>query len=99
MVYRLNPAPSLSYPRVAWRFGADGGTERAGCGSVRFSQPQWHRGCSKLYAAMVGFNQIAQITLSPDLSHGTVNAFVTSPYFQVPTTVGVFGDRLVAVNA
>ena len=57
----------------------------------------WHRG--KLYAAMVGFNQIAQITMSPDLSQGTMDAFVTSPLFQVPTTVAVFGDRIVAVNA
>jgi hypothetical protein len=53
----------------------------------------------KLYAAMVGFNQIAEITLSPDLSHGTVDTVITSPYFQVPTTVAVFGDQLIAVNA
>jgi hypothetical protein len=28
-----------------------------------------------------------------------VDAVVTSPYFQVPTTVAAFGGRLVAVNA
>ena len=53
----------------------------------------------KLYAAMVAFNQIAQITMSPDFLQGTMDAFVTSPHFQVPTTVAVFGNRIVAVNA
>jgi sugar lactone lactonase YvrE len=57
----------------------------------------WSAG--KLYAALVGFNQIVEITLSPDLSSGTVDGVVTSPHFQVPTTVAAFGDRLVAVNA
>jgi sugar lactone lactonase YvrE len=57
----------------------------------------WEAG--KLYAALVSFNQIVAITLSPDLSSGTVDAVVTSPYFQVPTTVAAFGTRLVAVNA
>jgi hypothetical protein len=28
-----------------------------------------------------------------------MDAVVTSPHFQVPTTVAGFGDRLVAVNA
>ena len=57
----------------------------------------WEAG--KLYVALVSFNQIVEITLSPDLSSGIVDAVVTSPYFQVPTTVAAFGDRLVAVNA
>jgi hypothetical protein len=57
----------------------------------------WHQG--KLYAALVAFNEIVEVTLSPDLSSGTVDAVVTSPYFQVPTTVAGFGNRLVAVNA
>ena len=53
----------------------------------------------KLYAALVSFNQIAEINLGPDLSFATLDAVVTSPYFQVPTTVAGFGDRLVTVNA
>jgi sugar lactone lactonase YvrE len=57
----------------------------------------WESG--KLYAALVAFNQIVEVTLSADLSSGTVDAVVTSPYFQVPTTVAAFGNRLVAVNA
>jgi outer membrane protein assembly factor BamB len=57
----------------------------------------WEGG--NLYAALVSFNQIAQIKLSPDLSFATMDAVVTSPHFQVPTTVAGFGDRLVAVNA
>jgi hypothetical protein len=57
----------------------------------------WHGG--KLYAALVGSNQIVQLTLSPDLSSGALDAVVTSSYFQAPATVAAFGDRLVAVNA
>lgn len=53
----------------------------------------------KLYAALIGVNQIAEITLTPDLSSGTIDALATSPHFQIPTTVAAFGDRLVAVNA
>ncbi|MBA3640486.1 MAG: hypothetical protein H0W53_14660 [Acidobacteria bacterium] len=51
------------------------------------------------FSAIVSFNQIVEITLIPDLSGGGVDAVVTSPYFQVPTTVAAFGGRLVAVNA
>jgi sugar lactone lactonase YvrE len=57
----------------------------------------WEGG--KLYATLVAFNQIVEVSLSPDLSSGTVSAVVTSPNFQVPTTVAAFGNRLVAVNA
>jgi len=57
----------------------------------------WEGG--RLYAALVAFNQLVEVALSPDLSSGTVSAVVSSPYFQVPTTVAAFGDRLVAVNA
>ena len=39
------------------------------------------------------------VDLSPDLSTGTVEATITSPNFEVPTTVARFGDRLAAVNA
>ncbi|MCA1561620.1 MAG: hypothetical protein LC753_08515 [Acidobacteria bacterium] len=53
----------------------------------------------RLYAMEISVNQIAQINLSPDLSSGTVDSVITSPDFQVPTTVARFGDRLVVVNA
>ena len=53
----------------------------------------------RLYANEIGLNQIAQINLSPDLSSGFVEAAITSPDFEVPTTTAAFGDRLVTVNA
>jgi sugar lactone lactonase YvrE len=53
----------------------------------------------RLYAAQIFLNQIAQINLSPDLSSGTVETVITSPSFQVPTTVAGFGNRLAVVNA
>jgi len=53
----------------------------------------------RLYANQIGLNQIAQINLSADLSSGFVEALITSPDFEVPTTTAAFGDRLVTVNA
>jgi sugar lactone lactonase YvrE len=53
----------------------------------------------RLYAVQIAFNQIAQVAFSPDLSTGVVDAIVTSPDFEIPTTVAAFGDRLAAVNA
>jgi hypothetical protein len=44
-------------------------------------------------------NQIAVVTLAPDLSSGTVVDNITSPNFDVPTTVASFGNALYAVNA
>ena len=53
----------------------------------------------RLYAMQIVFNQIADIALSPDLTSGAVESVVTSPDFEVPTTVAAFGDWLVTVNA
>ena len=53
----------------------------------------------RLYAMQIFFNQIAQIDLSPDLSRGTVATIITSPHFEVPTSVARYGDRLAVVNA
>jgi sugar lactone lactonase YvrE len=53
----------------------------------------------RLFAVQNFLNQIAEVRLSPDLTSGTVEKVVTSPLFQVPTTVARFGDRLAAVNA
>jgi sugar lactone lactonase YvrE len=53
----------------------------------------------RLYAMQIFFNQIAQIDLSPDLSRGTVATIITSPLFEVPTSVVRYGDRLAVVNA
>jgi sugar lactone lactonase YvrE len=52
-----------------------------------------------LYVVRNTLNQIVEIELSPDLSSGTVVDTITSPGFDVPTTIDAFGDRLYAVNA
>jgi hypothetical protein len=38
------------------------------------------------------------VTLSPDLSSGTITSVISSPLFRVPTTVAKHGDRLALVN-
>jgi hypothetical protein len=43
-------------------------------------------------------NTLVRVTLSPDLTRGTITATVTSPLFHVPTTVARHGDRLALVN-
>src|SRR5690606_27690496 len=44
-------------------------------------------------------NQIVRVDLAPDLSSGSIEDVITSPLFQVPTTVARYGSRLAAVNA
>jgi len=44
-------------------------------------------------------NTLIQVTLSPDLSSGTITSTITSPLFEDPTTVAQFGDRLALPNA
>ena len=46
----------------------------------------------RLYAAQVFLNQITEIRLSRDLSHGTVEQIIASPLFESPTSVARFGD-------
>ena len=52
-----------------------------------------------LYVVQNRLNQVAVIGLDPDLSHGTVESFITSPSFDIPTTAASFGNALYAVNA
>src|SRR6266508_3715292 len=52
-----------------------------------------------LYVVRNQLNQIAVITLAPDLSSGDVVATITNPDFDVPTTIAAFGNALYAVNA
>ncbi|HSL25727.1 MAG TPA: hypothetical protein VLA54_05530 [Acidimicrobiia bacterium] len=54
---------------------------------------------SRIYAVQNTLNQIAEVRLSPDLSSGAVENLITSPDFQVPTTVARHGSLLAAVNA
>jgi hypothetical protein len=44
-------------------------------------------------------NRIAVITLSKDLLTGTIERYITSPNFDVPSTAAFFGDWIYAVNA
>jgi hypothetical protein len=53
----------------------------------------------RLYAVQNFLNQIAEINLSSDLSSGSVTRVITSPSFQVPTTVARSGNLLAIVNA
>jgi hypothetical protein len=42
---------------------------------------------------------IAVIHLAPGFRSGTISGAITSPNFDVPTTIASFGKRLYAVNA
>jgi len=52
-----------------------------------------------LYVVRNRMNQIAVIELSPDLTSGAVVGVITSPAFDVPTTIALHGTALYAVNA
>ncbi len=53
----------------------------------------------RLWAVQNFLNQVTELRLSPDLSSATVQQVITSPLFQVPTTVARHGNRLAVVNA
>lgn len=52
-----------------------------------------------LYVVQNRLNQIAVIHLNRDWTSGSVERTITDPNFDVPTTVGLFGNSLYAVNA
>jgi sugar lactone lactonase YvrE len=53
----------------------------------------------RLWAVRNFDNLISRFRLSHDLGHGTPEKTITSPFFGIPTTAALFGDRLAAVNA
>ncbi|HEU4667410.1 MAG TPA: hypothetical protein VFS79_07085 [Arthrobacter sp.] len=53
----------------------------------------------QLWAVQNQKNQISRIKLSNDLSSGVIRDVITSPDFNVPTTIAKFGNTLAAVNA
>jgi sugar lactone lactonase YvrE len=53
----------------------------------------------RLWAIQNFSNQVMELRLSSDLSSATVEGIITSPHFQVPTTVARDGSRLALVNA
>ncbi len=52
-----------------------------------------------LYVVQNMINQIAMVTLTPDLSAGVVGTPIVDPAFDVPTTAAAFGNSLYVVNA
>jgi sugar lactone lactonase YvrE len=52
-----------------------------------------------LYVVQNFSNQIGIISLSPNLSAGTVEDPITNTAFRIPTTAALFGDSLYAINA
>ena len=52
-----------------------------------------------LYVVQNRLNQIAVFRLSADLTQGSFVREITDSDFQVPTTIGLFGKWLYAVNA
>jgi sugar lactone lactonase YvrE len=53
----------------------------------------------QLWAVQNQINQVSRIRLSHDLSSGVLQDVITSPDFNVPTTIAKFGNTLAAVNA
>ena len=52
-----------------------------------------------LYVVRNNLNQIAVVKLSRDLLHGSVKGTISSPNFDIPTTIARFGNSLYAINA
>jgi sugar lactone lactonase YvrE len=53
----------------------------------------------RLWVAQPFLNQVTRLRVSPDLSGAVVDKVITSPHYQIPTTVAVHGSQLLAVNA
>ena len=53
----------------------------------------------RLWVAQPFLNQITRLQVSPDFTGATVDKVITSPRFQIPTTVAVHGSQLLAANA
>jgi sugar lactone lactonase YvrE len=85
-LYRVEPTTG-----VATRIDLGGASVSAGDGLLL-------RGHT-LYVVRNQLNQIAIVDLAPDLLSGAVVGTITSPNFDVPTTVAAFGNALYAVNA
>lgn len=54
---------------------------------------------STVYAVQNRINQVSRIDLSKDRTSGEVEDVITSPLFDVPTTVALFGNTLALPNA
>jgi sugar lactone lactonase YvrE len=83
-LYTVNPATGASAPIVGADVpSVDGILLEAG----------------RVWAVQNMLNQVTELRLSPDLSSASVGQVITSPLFQVPTTVARHGNTLALVNA
>ena len=57
------------------------------------------KGSHEVYAAQNADNLISVWKLSSDFLSGTVQKTITSPLFEFPTTIALFGSRLAVANA
>ena len=85
-LYRVNPATGN-----ARKIDLGGASMTAGDGLLLDG--------ATLYVVRNNLNQIAVVRLSHDLLRGSVKRTITSPNFDVPTTIARFGNSLYAINA
>lgn len=86
VLYRIDPATG-----IATTVDLGGASLTAGDGLLLQG--------ATLYVVRNRLNQVVAIDLAADGLSGTVTDVVTSPAFDVPTTIAAFGDRLYVVNA
>ena len=86
MLYRIDPATG-----IATTIDLGGASLTAGDGLLL-------RG-STLYVVRNNLNQVVVVDLAPDALSGFVSDVLTSPAFDVPTTIAALGSRLYVVNA
>lgn len=86
VLYRIDPATG-----VATVVDIGGATLTAGDGLLLQGRT--------LYVVRNRLNQVVAIELAADATSGAVVDVITSPDFDVPTTIAGFGDRLYVVNA
>jgi streptogramin lyase len=86
-IYRIDPATGTATP-----VDLGGATVPRGDGLLLQGR--------RLYVSQNVFNKVAVIDLDPrTFASGTVVGELTSPNFDVPTTIAAFGNRLYLVNA
>ena len=86
VLYRIDPATG-----VATTVDLAGASLTNGDGLLRQGRT--------LYVVRNRLNQVLAIDLDRRGTAGTVDEVITSPAFDVPTTIAAFGDRLYVVNA
>src|SRR6266550_1876157 len=83
-IYRVDPGTGVSLPIA--------GADVPNVDGILFE-------ADRMWAVQNFSNQVTALRLSPDLSSATVEGVITSPHFEIPTTVARDGSRLAVVNA